>query len=457
MEMDDLRRLAADVAQAGWQEPVVPEHPHLRRPPRDELGVYRVRVDLDGARPPIWRRLDLRSDLTLDVVHRVLQAAFGWLDYHLHRFSLGGGPFDHHSEIFLCPFDVEEGEDDGVPASEVRLDETLQDPGDVLSYLYDYGDSWELTIRLEEVRPAEASTPAAVCVDGRRAAPPEDCGYLVTAEELAKVLDDPARFDVAEVNLALSAPYFVLREAGFPLRLEDLLYRLEPTSYGDEVTARLLSLAAPTPEPATEEKEAALRAFLWFLDRADGEGFELTRAGYLKPADVEEASQVVPSLRGWVGKNNREAHAYPLLAFRETLRRLGLLRKYKGRLRLTRTGAKMAGDPDALWHYLAGKLVEESRDRFTDEASLLLVAHAATSTDGSLSLEKVAGMLGELGWVRADHHPIDRRDLFYLEPLPLHVLRNVGEPPDGWLMADRIGPAAVALTRAALLPGRPTP
>ncbi|WP_264072478.1 plasmid pRiA4b ORF-3 family protein [Mycolicibacterium pulveris] len=59
--------------------------PELRRPPRDELAVYRVRVDLDQARPPIWRRLDLRSDVTLDVPHQVLQAAFSWLDYHLHR------------------------------------------------------------------------------------------------------------------------------------------------------------------------------------------------------------------------------------------------------------------------------------------------------------------------------------------------------------------------------------
>ena len=31
----------------------------------------------------------------------------------------------------------------------MSLDETIQDPGDVLRYLYDYGDQWELRIRLE--------------------------------------------------------------------------------------------------------------------------------------------------------------------------------------------------------------------------------------------------------------------------------------------------------------------
>src|SRR5690606_33426892 len=115
MELDDLRRLASDMTLAGWGKRLVPERSHLRRPPPDEVLCYRVRVDLDGARPPIWRRLDLRSDLTLDVIHRVLQAAFAWWDYHLHRFSLGGGPFDPQSELFLCSFDVEEGEDEGTP------------------------------------------------------------------------------------------------------------------------------------------------------------------------------------------------------------------------------------------------------------------------------------------------------------------------------------------------------
>lgn len=452
MELDDLRTLASNVAQAGWREPVVPERPHLRRPPRDEVAVYRVRVDLEAARPPIWRRLDLRSDLTLDVVHRVVQAAFGWFDYHLHRFSLGGGPFDSHSEVFLCPFDVEEG-DDGVPASEVRLDETLQDPGDVLSYLYDYGDSWELSIRLEEVLSVEERAAAAVCVDGRRAAPPEDCGGLTDAEDLREVLDDPARFDVDEVNVALNDPYFVLRDEGLAPQLVELAYRLGPTDLGDDLTARLLSMTAPELDPGLEEKAAALGAYLWFLDRAEGEGFELTAASYLKPVDVEKASGVVPAMRDWIGKNNREANAYPLLAFRETLRKLGLLRKYKGRLRLTRAGAQVAGDPDALWHYLAGKLVEERGDRFTDEATLLVLAHAATSFDGLLPLEKVAEVLGELGWVGADGAPVDRGHLIHLQPSPVHVLQNVGDGPGDWFSPLRISPAAVALARAALHSG----
>ena len=105
--------------------------------------------------------------------------------------------------MFLCPYDVEEGEDDGIPAKDVTLDETLSEPGDVLRYCYDYGDSWDLRIALESVRPFDESAPVAVCINGRRAAPPEDCGGLRDAGDLAEVLEDPTHFDADEINRLL--------------------------------------------------------------------------------------------------------------------------------------------------------------------------------------------------------------------------------------------------------------
>lgn len=88
----------------------------------------------------MWRRLLLPSTLRPDELHGVLQAVFVWTDSHLHRFSLGDSAWDHDSERFLCPYDVEEGEDDGVLACDVRLDEVLAQSGDRLLYTYDYGD-----------------------------------------------------------------------------------------------------------------------------------------------------------------------------------------------------------------------------------------------------------------------------------------------------------------------------
>lgn len=131
-------------------------------------NTYRVLVDLDGSTPPIWRRLDLRADLPLDVVHLVVQAAFDWENRHLYRFAMGGGPFDDRSLKVLCDEDIAEGEDGGLPASQTSLGAMMSEPGDRLSYVYDYGDFWELTLELEQVFTPMDDYPAAVVIDGEQ-------------------------------------------------------------------------------------------------------------------------------------------------------------------------------------------------------------------------------------------------------------------------------------------------
>jgi hypothetical protein len=451
MELADLQQLGRDLSRAAGRAPVRPQRPDLRRPPLPEPVLFRVRVDLDSARPRIWRRLDIRSDITLDVVHQVLQAAFAWDDSHLHRFSLGGAPFERTSQLFLCPYDVEEGEDEGIAADRVRLDETVQGAGDVLNYVYDYGDGWALTLRVEGVGPAPADAPAAVCDSGSRAAPPEDCGGLRTAEDLAEVLDDPAHFDPDEVNQALHDPYFVLREAGVNPLLVDLMNRLRHTNVGDDLVARAMRLTGPQHD--LPGRDDSLRAFQWFLDRAGDDGIPLTSAGYLKPADVEAACEVVPSVSGWIGKRNREVQTWPLLEFRESLQSMGLLRKRKGRLLVTRAGAKARRDPDVLWEFLASRLVPEAGSEYQREASVTILLFAATSGGGPLPWRAVAKVLAHLGWRREGGAPLRDTDLRYVRGGPYELLSNVTTAPDTRAMDQPVSPEAAALARAALLRG----
>ena len=101
--------------------------PTLRSAPTEVRG-FRVRLDLHGAKPPVWRRLELPGDLTLPRLHDVIQAVMGWTDSHLHRFRTGS---DHRSPYFVTTFDLDEGED-GVPEDDVRLDQLVAVKGDEL-------------------------------------------------------------------------------------------------------------------------------------------------------------------------------------------------------------------------------------------------------------------------------------------------------------------------------------
>jgi hypothetical protein len=211
--------------------------PSHRRPRRPDVVTYRVRVDLTGTRPPLWRRLELSCDLLLNDIHRVIQEAFGWTDSHLHQFSSGPDRYGAKTERYLCPVQVEEG-DTGIPEEQVRLDEVLAEPGDVLHYSYDFGDDWQHVIKLEAVSARESEAgpnpaPRAVSTGGRRDGPAEDCGGVYGHELLTAATDpdhpgheeaaaeferifggqtepeaiSPTRFDIGAINAGLAAAF----------------------------------------------------------------------------------------------------------------------------------------------------------------------------------------------------------------------------------------------------------
>jgi Plasmid pRiA4b ORF-3-like protein len=454
MDLDDLTELAGQLLTFPSRVPAKPEtRPSLRKPRRSKAAILRVRVDLEHAKPPIWRRLDVRSDIGLDVFHQVLQSAFGWMDSHLHRFALGGSPFDRNTELFLCPYDVDEGEDDGTPAKDVMLDQTLSEPGDVLQYCYDYGDSWDLIITLESVIPLGESGPVAVCIDGRRAAPPEDCGGLREAAELAEVLEDPTHFDLDEINQALNDPYMQLRVSGFDPRLVELLNMLRYTRIGDDLVLRLISLAESRTEIPPEEKATALRPFLSLLDYVGGDGLPLTSAGYLKPDDVTAIASVIPAMADWIGTANRESHTYPVLWFRESVQKLGLVRKYRGRLRLTKAGGSARGDPEALWRYLAHRLPLGRAGSLDLPAGLLALAFAASNPTDDPPLGHIAEALNELGWRHSDRSPVNGDDVHWATEETFRVLDNITTVPRTrrWRERHQLSAVAAELVRDALL------
>ena len=48
-----------------------------------------VRIELADSESLIWREVEVPSSISLKTLHAVIQAAFGWENYHLWEFSLG--------------------------------------------------------------------------------------------------------------------------------------------------------------------------------------------------------------------------------------------------------------------------------------------------------------------------------------------------------------------------------
>lgn len=237
-------------------------------------------------------------------------------------------------------------------------------------------------------------------------------------------------------------------------RLSDILAQLDGTPAGDDLNARLTRLTnTAKPTPKDEALRAALHSHLWLLDRAVPDGLTLTQAGYLKPADVKALAEVLPTMHDWPVSVGREVDATPLSRFRHHLREVGLLRKTKGKLHVTKTGRDALADPEKLWSLLAESLVPHRRD-FDEMAGLLILLHAAT-TSARVDVDAIARILTELGWSRAGGQPVDGQAVQWLWNDIWATLGNVGSTPTGppvrTLLRRSLTPAAVSLVRDALL------
>jgi hypothetical protein len=130
-------------------------------------GIYRLKVSLRRISPMIWRRLLVSEEMTLLGLHRTIQIAFGWEDYHLHAFKLHGR---HYGTTRTG-----ERHRDGV-GKEITLTDLQLRVRQRIRYEYDFGDLWEHEIRVEAKLEQEAGKVYPICIAGARAGPPEDIG-----------------------------------------------------------------------------------------------------------------------------------------------------------------------------------------------------------------------------------------------------------------------------------------
>jgi hypothetical protein len=157
--------------------------------------VHRVKVSLYGAKPPVWRRLEIPSAMPLDLVHVVLQIAFDWDDYHLHAFETACGEFG--------PPEQEDGWTERLDEATATLAQVAGAERAKVVYSYDFGDDWRHDIVVEKIVPAEPGAAYPRCTGGRREPPPEDCGGIWAFNDQQADLDDT--FDAADVNERLAA------------------------------------------------------------------------------------------------------------------------------------------------------------------------------------------------------------------------------------------------------------
>jgi Plasmid pRiA4b ORF-3-like protein len=153
--------------------------------------IAHLKVTLDEVKPPVLRRIEVPLAIRLDRLHLALQAAIGWTNSHLYEIRArdvgwgvpdpdwGGGPLD---------------------ARKARLVDVVEEIGaKTLKYLYDFGDGWEHTIKIERTAKAVPGIAYPRLTEAKGRCPPENVGGPWGYADFLEAVTDPKHERHAEV------------------------------------------------------------------------------------------------------------------------------------------------------------------------------------------------------------------------------------------------------------------
>lgn len=215
--------------------------------------VYRFYAELCDYSPKIWRRFQTANDVTMAYLGYVLMTMFEMHAGHLFAFDIPHAEnFDRalrkHVSVELPPMEDEGARGDwriALPlpdewnfssplteserpeefdAAEIKLRNALFDEGDLATFTYDFGDDWQIALRVEEII-RNSSIPATdlpKVLDGEGYGIIENCGGAYGLKKLAAAFKrkrgpqyeefrewlgvdslDMTAFDIADMNYRL--------------------------------------------------------------------------------------------------------------------------------------------------------------------------------------------------------------------------------------------------------------
>jgi hypothetical protein len=198
-----------------------------------KTDIVRLKITLDDVEPKVTRQLVVPLGIRLDRLHAVIQVAVGWTNTHLWEFRARG-----------CGWGLPDPDwaDGPLDARKATLYDVVEDTGaKTLKYLYDFGDGWEHTVKLEKVfeaGPADrAACPMLLAASGR--CPPEDVGGPSGYAEFLEAINDRQHERHAEMTQWYG---------------NDFDPTIVQTDYINEAFAKLAKRWAPRPRRTVKRK-----------------------------------------------------------------------------------------------------------------------------------------------------------------------------------------------------------
>jgi len=153
--------------------------------------IYSLTISLNHWKPRIWRRLWIKGNMKLNEVATVLYLSMGWDGCHLSEITARG---INYGDRTIDP------PDNLLEWTDYTLYDIAKNGLTQFKFYYDFGDGWEMTVKVKEERKLDPKASYPVCVNGENAGPPEDVGGHPGFDHFIKVMKDKKHSEYKELS-----------------------------------------------------------------------------------------------------------------------------------------------------------------------------------------------------------------------------------------------------------------
>ncbi|MCP4042729.1 MAG: plasmid pRiA4b ORF-3 family protein [Gammaproteobacteria bacterium] len=152
--------------------------------------VYQFRIDLKGTKPPIWRRIQVPDNYSFEDLHITIQNAMDWEVYAGSSFEFQViDPATGLIETIGCScFGFSRFA--GIYEPVIRIADYFSLRNTKAGYTSKHETRWTFTIEFEKELSADEFEIYPICVKGKGASPPEDCGGVDKYQEMLATMNE---------------------------------------------------------------------------------------------------------------------------------------------------------------------------------------------------------------------------------------------------------------------------
>lgn len=124
-----------------------------------------LKIQMKGiTKPPMWREVEIPADCSFERLHDAIQIVTGLENCHLWQFNKSA--YDDSLQIGI-PLDENDPCGPGLDyitddARDTPVTKYLAQKGDELEYVYDFGDDWVFTVKVQKIIDSPCETPKCV-------------------------------------------------------------------------------------------------------------------------------------------------------------------------------------------------------------------------------------------------------------------------------------------------------